>query len=641
MDEAVDDIVIEWARKQDVFSDHVVYEQLSGYVDVSQAVRRGDHGTRRGPETVVIDIDKETIGTFLEQDAVVQCRRLGFVLLEKILAILAHADAFQESCAIVGTLPVQGKSTEPQLRLSVENRQQLEDACYFIVATQQVMRYASFFLVAKSNGHWRGVINGIPGNEVLAPPHYFVFFTPETWVLRLRRLGSFYGVAVDIKGQYNRLRWNADFAHYYAVHVGGGRIMVPSVLAMGAKAAVSIGQSVSWLVVAFVEEGEDRLGLVMPANPDMLPAVLDLIEDGRVVGCVFVCVDNIAVYHVSDAKKQLWVLRLRRNARRFGLDPFKEELHYDQSFCCFIGMHFSRGSWNHAFDRMERWQRRYGVVPPDTSSVQCTSRVWPLRVLKAKDIQRLVGVFVWDCRVRRLDISAELSEIFGVQYRACRPENPKLPSQAECAMLVKRWKRFQLNILQEWVEVIPPTLFSELVVLVSDASGGPLGRWSFLEMAGGLVLRAGGIHVNPSGPFEGLDVPVAIYYRETYSALLALRRLAAQGRRRLRVVLVIDSAALFGSLRKRMVPHLARAMFEEMKRLEKDFEWTLIPKWIESRGNVCDSATHLDAFGVPLPICPVREKRTWEVAMSEEYLPPTRSSAQAGKAPEKRGREDG
>ena len=87
MDEAVDDIVIEWARKQDVFSDHVVYEQLSGYVDVSQAVRRGDHGTRRGPETVVIDIDKETIGTFLEQDAVVQCRRLGFVLLEKILAI--------------------------------------------------------------------------------------------------------------------------------------------------------------------------------------------------------------------------------------------------------------------------------------------------------------------------------------------------------------------------------------------------------------------------------------------------------------------------------------------------------------------------------------------------------------------------
>ena len=160
-------------------------------------------------------------------------------------------------------------------------------------------------------------------------------------------------------------------------------------------------------------------------------------------------------------------------------------------------------------------------------------------------------------------------------------------------------------------------------------------------MAGGLVLRAGGIHVNPSGPFEGLDVPVAIYYRETYSALLALRRLAAQGRRRLRVVLVIDSAALFGSLRKRMVPHLARAMFEEMKRLEKDFEWTLIPKWIESRGNVCDSATHLDAFGVPLPICPVREKRTWEVAMSEEYLPPTRSSAQAVKAPEKRGREDG
>ena len=151
--------------------------------------------------------------------------------------------------------------------------------------------------------------------------------------------------------------------------------MVAAVLAMGAKAAVSIGQACSWLVVAFVEDGEDTLGLTMPPDPDMLPAVLDLTLDGVVVGYVFVCVDNIAVYHVCDFMKQKWVTRLQRNARRFGLDPFKEELHYDESFACFIGMHFSNGAWNHGCDRMERWQRRYGVVPKGTGSVECTSKV--------------------------------------------------------------------------------------------------------------------------------------------------------------------------------------------------------------------------------------------------------------------------
>ena len=97
---------------------------------------------------------------------------------------------------------------------------------------------------------------------------------------------------------------------------------------------------------------------------------------------------------------------------------------------------------------------------------------------------------------------------------------------------------------------------------------------------------------------------------------------------------MIDSAALFGSLRKKIVPHQARDMFKEIWALAEDFEWTIVPKWIESLGNVCDSATHTDEKGLPLPIDPAREKRTWEVAMSEEYLPPKGAKA-------KRVREDG
>ena len=166
-------------------------------------------------------------------------------------------------------------------------------------------------------------------------------------------------MCVDIKGQYNRLRWNANFAHYYAIQIDQN-VVVPAVLAMGAKSAVSIGQSVSLLIVAYVEPGEDTLDLAFPADPDMLPAVLDLVRDGVVVGCIHICVDNIQVCHVEESMKERWVQRLKRNARRFGLDPFKEELHFDETFTLFIGMHFSNGRWNHGVDRMERWQRKYG-----------------------------------------------------------------------------------------------------------------------------------------------------------------------------------------------------------------------------------------------------------------------------------------
>ena len=82
-----DDIVIEWARKQDVFSDQVVYE-----MDVSFGAR--GHGvSRKHAETEdgVIDIDKDTLGSFREQEAVEECRRLGFVLLERILLMVTHS----------------------------------------------------------------------------------------------------------------------------------------------------------------------------------------------------------------------------------------------------------------------------------------------------------------------------------------------------------------------------------------------------------------------------------------------------------------------------------------------------------------------------------------------------------------------
>ena len=75
------------------------------------------------------------------------------------------------------------------------------------------------------------------------------------------------------------------------------------------------------------------------------------------------------------------------------------------------------------------------------------------------------------------------------------------------------------------------------------------------------------------------------------------------------VIVFIDSAAVFGSLAKRWVPHRALNTFIEIRKLCREMEWSLFPKWVESLRNVCDSGTHTDEQGNQLPICRVREAR--------------------------------
>ena len=70
-----------------------------------------DHkDTRKPAETGEgeIDIDEATLGSFREQEAVEECRRLRFLLLERILLILADGEVFDTSCTLQDTVPIEG-----------------------------------------------------------------------------------------------------------------------------------------------------------------------------------------------------------------------------------------------------------------------------------------------------------------------------------------------------------------------------------------------------------------------------------------------------------------------------------------------------------------------------------------------------
>ena len=96
-----DDIVIDWARRPDICSDTVVYEDQ---VHDSAPQRRAG-GARQmerrkrevKKEKVELDVDAETLGSFKGKLAFQACERLGFTLLASLIGILVFGEHF-EAC---------------------------------------------------------------------------------------------------------------------------------------------------------------------------------------------------------------------------------------------------------------------------------------------------------------------------------------------------------------------------------------------------------------------------------------------------------------------------------------------------------------------------------------------------------------
>ena len=410
---------------------------------------------------------------------------------------------------------------------------------------------------------------------------------------------------VDIRHHFHRIGINKEFGSFYAVRKGN-EWYLPTVLPMGSRHGPALAQTSAISIIAHRlrdDKGklEDDLGLRLPEAA--ISSVIDIVDpsgrcgpDGSplVVGHIFVCIDNIAVATTSAELTQLWRERLDRNARELGVAPWKEFALWSEANFEFIGLKYINGDWQHCEDRVERWRTAYGA-----SFVRRSAR----------DIQRQVGVLVWDCRLRAKHMS-HLREVFVIQAAALRG---KIPTEQQWAVLDAFWVELLRNPLRlAGEEIWPPVKRQggETVFICTDASET---AWSWCELRCGKVVRLDN-GSNPHGKFpDGIDA-MKIFYKELYATLLALRSLSGR-HRGCTVVIVGDNRGVIGAINKMMGPEAAWPMLDEIRKIILDNEWVPVLKWVESDGNVAHSWTHEEE------IEDGREARTWVLATSDSYVP--------------------
>ena len=672
------DPIIEWADNPDLFSDQCRYEdfgrsQSRGSLDMfpGEADLARDAHTKHPTGSPIYDTPSKgyvkldplreaspsgeegpkLVASFDLRVAYEGLKRNGFALLMAIVGVLVFEHEFMQRCEVKGTEPDRRPRKE---RMHPKNLSELMEWDFMAplappgmkgseldayMSRYHAMRFSSLFTVPKSSGTpppHRLVVNGIPGNEVLQRPPYFTFFSPACIVARLRALWRFTGFTVDIRHCFYRIPMHPRMGRYYAI-APGGKYYVPTVVPMGATWGPALGQATTIAMISLRRSAnEPTLGLRVPQ--DTCPSVLDIVVRGVVVGHIFVCIDNICVVAQDPALVAKWWTRIERNAKMCGIWPFKREqtTNWTQSAFEFIGIAYSDGQWHHCKDRIAKWANRYGVPLSDVEKAKpVEERAAPaLRDLTPDELQSFVGVLVWDKRLRVTSTRA-LREVFAIMTRAVRKIAPVMPSLVEKETLSALWFEFLRNPKQTWEEVIwpPPCSEGRTAYIATDASDT---AWSWTELVAGRVVRkahgpfldlatdssdtagswtervAGKVVRKAHGPFP--DQTTAIYYKEMYAVLLALRALVGSDVRN--IVLVGDNTAVIGSIRKRMAPEGAWAMLDEIENLIVSNGWGLVLKWVESDGNVAHSATHDES------ITEYREARTWRVMTEELYSEP-------------------
>ena len=473
------------------------------------------------------------------------------------------------------------------------------------------VRFASLFTRAKANATRRLLLNGRPGNAALNPPPYFTFFSPEIIVRTLIALETFFGFTVDVRHCFHRIPMHRKMARYYAIH-HGTITWVPTVVPMGATWGPALGQTTTVAMILYREHNETDLGVRVPTEG--IPSILRIVDiNGSIIGYILVVIDNIAVVCKSEKITNAWYRRLERNAKVLGIFPFKKELqtHWTEAHFEFIGLEYEYGRWRHCADRIAKWRQRY-----ESSETNLNTQTSTLRTLDPETLQSLVGVMVWDKRLRVSDCSG-MRETFGILRRALSIRGPSQPTEAEIQHICLKWTALVENRFQEWSDEVwpPPHTGKPVTVLVTDAS---LERWSWLELRNGKVTTDGhGVAANPNDTFPDIVKKLEIYYKELYTILVALRKVRDEGRTDIDVTLVGDSQAVIGSLRKRMGPEGSWWMIDEIVFIVTACRWGLILKWVESDGNVAHSATHCER------ITEYRTTRSWLVSQSKEYPPAT------------------
>ena len=608
-----DDVIVDWCRAGDWYFSH----------DAPMHPPRDKHRGEKEYEILdpLIGPNGEPyVGTHNIRLSWAALKRNGYPFLAGILEVLCNEDTFERNC-----VPKEKPTPVGAGRRETMNRRNIEELSkigYLVdirppnrnnkqlrlhLGSHGVIRFASLFTRAKANATRRLLLNGKPGNAALNPPPYFTFFSPETIVRTLIALETFFGFTVDVRHCFHRIPMHRKMARYYAI-LHGTVTWIPTVVPMGATWGPALGQATTVAMILYREQNETDLGIRIPTEG--IPSILRIVDDnGTVIGFILIVIDNIAVVCKNEKITDAWYRRLERNSKVLGIFPFKKETqtHWTEAHFEFIGLEYEMGRWRHCADRILKWRLRYENSPADQHE-------HTLRTLDPEALQSLVGVMVWDKRLRALDCTG-MREIFAIQRRALDIDTPTGPTAAELEFIRHKWSVLVNNEFQQWNDVVwPPSITNKTpVVLVTDAS---LDRWSWLELVNGSIKSGvDGTPENPNDVFPDTVAKLEIYYKELYTILEAFRRCRDAGRTEIDITLVGDSQAVIGSIRKRMGPEGAWWMIDEIVFIVTTCRWGLGLKWVESDGNAAHPATHREKLTA------YRTARSWLVSQSVDYPP--------------------
>jgi hypothetical protein len=613
-------LIFEWCALEDFHSGGMVYdreeflEDQAGY-EPDPDPEQSDSPQVQSPKRrealpIKIDpMDPATLGSGRVSLAQSNLRKNGYLTPAETLEPLLSADAFYSRCVVIGPKPKPAPKKDTRVpRANVEDLK--EWGLIATVILSAVVCFGMLFTVPKpSTGTHRVIFDGRPGNALLARPPYFRFFQPIDLVSALRGLGEFTASSWDIRHFFYRLSLPAYIGVFYALMLVSG-LFIPTQVPMGSTHGPAWASAFAFCVVAYREQHESALGLHVPAG--IIPTVLEIIANGAVVGYIWIVIDNILLATSDPELTKKWRTRIERNGRQLGVHPWKESFKWDQDHLQFTGILYEKGKWRHAEDRIIRWTDRHGengVSPP----VEPTPRAGSTRKIVSQAtevIQKMVGVLVWNCRLRGLHMR-NLRSCFGIQTRtgAGQPTTPE-----EWNTLNRTWAAHIANPWSQWDEVSqwPPAHAGRPKrILVTDASDT---KWSWLELVGGKVKQSpSGVDENPSGYFDETVRQWKIYYKELITVVLMLQALDSDGVTDVDIVLVGDSKAVIGSLKKMMGPERSWEMLDVVWTLVKKNRWGLQFIWVESAGNVAHSATHDEAIEA------YRVQRSWVVATTEGY----------------------
>lgn len=442
------------------------------------------------------------------------------------------------------------------------------------VQHQRIEAWCRLFTVPKANGLRRLIFDGRKGNKMLKKPPRFRLFTVEELLQTLGSMGEeFYAVVGDIRHHFYGVPITSEMARFYGVRLGK-QTLVPRVLPMGSSWAPISAQSVSVMLCAFKESGEDDLGI--PMLDSSVPSHIVLKKNGGTVGHVFICIDNIAVISEDRELVDKWEKRLERNVRHLGA-VWKEKTRCSSQDFLFLGIQWSNGKWRLDPSRTQRWLN-WGVTKSS----------------KLIDVQRLLGVCLWAARVFQVPLFELESELTVLRMLLKDPVRTLL--EQEVFLLNASLERVIRNQWKSASECMAMRLYKEKVVVACDASKD---TWAWVQLEDGAATAS----------CKGACDPTQhIYFKELHAIAEALHAVQKTG---VEVIVLCDNLSVVHTLRKWHGKVAPVPILRELHTLCETRGWRLTLKWVESEGNAANPLTRdrqLDSG---------RNQRSWLVAVED------------------------